>query len=401
MVHLTNNLKKIFPRCVTIATFFSLFCTPQEPMSPFNHIESGRIRPVGMVILPYPEGAPGDTLRVGAHFAGKPIVGVMDFRVCKGEFDTVGSPMAIDGPDLALPDSIGFSYVLPETMLDSVIKYLQSTPEYSPEMAPLVSALKTNDAAALNGLNSSTAAAVVAFLSNLNLKCRFMFTVTSADGEALKVRKDFMVRYNCRFQDAPALAQRLPLNHNPVLRFVALYKVRGDTSGFDPNDPQRSFSMKYLQTTIPGTESSDTIEIDTGYSYFLGTDTGIVAYQGDSGKIISDTTVDRYLIPYTVKGDAQKARDTIIPEKFSYDWFFEQYGGSSSSSKDAMSLEESEYNSVIKLYPPLDPGVSGCAIWVKVVDYLDSKAPRPTGLARICVKCVFRYTEAYKKANGE
>jgi hypothetical protein len=170
-----------------------------------------------MVILPYPEGAPGNILSVRAFFAGKPIVDFTDFRVCKGEFDTVGTPVSIIGPSHSASDELDFEYRLPDTMLDSVIERLQKSPEYVPEFNPLITALKTNKLEMLQNLDSSQTAAVEGFLNALYLKCRFMFTVSTADGEELKIRKDFMVRYNCRLQDIPGISRRLPVNNNPVI----------------------------------------------------------------------------------------------------------------------------------------------------------------------------------------
>jgi hypothetical protein len=363
-----------------------LFCSPMEPIAPFERIESSRIRPVGMVISPYPEGAPGDYLSVRAYFAGKPVVRVTDFRLCKGEFDTIGTPISILGPGLALPDSINFAYKLPDTMLDSVVKYLQTSPGYSSEFDPLIEALKTENFGALPDIDSSQAAAVVGFLTNLNLKCRFMFTVSTADGEELKIRKDFMVRYNAKIQRFTELAERLPVNRNPELGPITLFTVTGDTSDFDPSKSDRSYSGRYLQGDPSDSAIvNDTIEIDTGYSYFFG---------------VYTTVVDKYLIPYPVKNDPSRVKDSLVAEKFSCTWFYEQQGGSSSDD-DAMTLQRDEHEQRIKLYPPLDLSVSGCTIWVKMNDYLDSKTPRPTGTAQTSVKCVFKYTEAYRRAMGQ
>jgi len=403
MGHFAHYRKPTLPRFCAVATLFSiLVCTPQTPLSPFERIENSRIRPIGMMILPYPEGAPGDTLYVSAYFAGKHLSTVNDFRICKGEFDTIGSPISVNPLNLALPDSIGFSYVLPGTMLDSIVNMAKSSANYSSQMNFLIEALRTDNLTVLSDLDSSTLAAAVGFLTALELTCRFMFTVKASDGEALKIRKDFMVRYNCRFQSVSALARRLPVNHNPALRFIALYKVQGDTSTFDPNDSRRSFSMNYLQTVIPGTFANDTMEIDTGYSYFLGTDTGIVSYRGNDGMTINDTDIDRTTILYTKTSQTAVSYDSIKDEYFSYKWFYEQHGGrASADNNDEMTLEQEQGKSIAKLHPPLDLSVSGCTIWVKIIDGLYSNAPRPTGISQSTVRCVFRYTDAYKKMKGE
>jgi hypothetical protein len=371
-------------------------------MSPFEQIENSRIRPVGMVITPYPEGAPGDTLRVSAHFAGKPITRITDFRVCRGQFDTVGISQKIDTLPFNLPDSIAFNYRIPDTLLDSVIRKLQSSPSFAPEFTALLNALESNHLEAFSGLDSQTIAAVIDFLNDCHLYCRFMFTAKTADGEELKIRKDFLVRYNSRFQAMPSMASRLPVNHNPSLRFVALYKVRGDRDSFNPNNPyQRRFlTTSYLQTSIPGTIANDTMEIDTGYSYFLGTDTGIVTYQKINGDTISDTNIDRYHIPYPVSVGASDYKDSLLAEEFSYTWFYERQTNTESSDDVDMALEESVDKPIIKFFPPLDISITECTIWVKISDYLNSSMIRPTGSAETCVHCVFRYTDAYKQALG-
>jgi hypothetical protein len=374
-------------RAFASMAFILVFCSPQEPLTPFDRIENSRIRPVGMVVLPYPEGAPGDSLQVTAHFSGKPIVRVSDFKICKGEFDTIGTPLSILGPTPALPDSLSFAFGIPDTMLDSVIRQLQTSPGYSSEFNPLIETLQSKYVGSLADLDSEKIDPVVGFLTNLNLKCRVMFTVWAHDGECLKIRKDFMVRYNRKIQNINALASRLPVNHNPSITKVVMYKVKGHGS-FELIDSIPSNSILFLQRPpIVRILINDTIEIDTGYSYFLRT--------------FNSDTVDKYIIPYPVKGDASKVKDTVISEKFSYEWFYEQSGGTPSSNNDAMALEKSTNETEVKLYPPLDPSVSGCTIFLKVTDYLDSKTPRPTGSAQIRFTCVFRYSEAYRNAVGQ
>jgi hypothetical protein len=380
---------------LVFAVVFLCWCTKQEwPVSPFERIEKNRIRPVGMVIDPYPEGAPGDTLRVSAYFAGKPIAGVADFRVCKGEWDTIGAPIATDGLDLWLPDSIRFSYVLPDSMLDSVFHHLPIGNSQGADLVDLFLELRNGRYPDSSYLDSSR----IGFLTGLNLFCRFMFTVMAADGERLAIRKDFVVRYNRRLQEIRDLSLVLPVNRNPALRFVALYKVRGDVYWFDPNDQWQGYDASYLQTKIPGAIANDTIVIDTGYSYFLGTDTGIVGYWGIDGKNNFDTCIDQAAIVYPLRGDSIQIRD-IIKERFSYEWFYEAHGGSSPSPDDRMALQERN-PAIARLFPPLDPGVYGCTIWVKIVDHLYSLVRQPNGSARTCVQCAFRYTEAYRRAMG-
>lgn len=196
-----------------------------------------------------------------------------------------------------------------------------------------------------------------------------------------------MVRYNCLFQNNfpdAAITQRLPVNHNPGLQSLVLYQVTGDTSDFDPADPGRPYTMTSLERTQPsGAAMADTIEIDTGRSYFIEAPIN---------------NVDFYHIPYPVGNDPSKVKDSLVAEKFTYSWFYEQQGAS--SDEDAMTLQQGEHEETVKLYPPLDPNVLGGTIWVKVSDYLDSKTPRPTGSAQTSVRCVFRYTDAYRRAMG-
>jgi hypothetical protein len=371
-------------------------------MAPFEQIEGSRIRPIGIVITPYAEGAPGDTLRIAAHFAGKAITGISDFRVCRGQFDSTGIAQLIDTLPFNLPDSIAFNYRIPDTLLDSVIRKLQSSPSFSPQFSVLLNALKSNHLEAFSGLDSQTIAAVIDFLAECRLYCRVLFTVNAGDGEELKIRKDFMVRYNSRFQAIASIASKLAVNHNPSLRYVALYKVQGDRENFNPNLPwQRAFSTtSYLQTSIPGTHANDTIEIDTGYSYFIGTDTGIVSYPGADGKMVSDTNIDRYHISYPVSVGSNDYKDSLLAEQFSYTWFYERQTNTELSDDIDMALEESNDVTTVKLLPPLDINITECTIWVKVSDYLNSSTPRSTGSAEAGVHCVFRYTEAYKQALG-
>jgi hypothetical protein len=93
-------------------------------------------------------------------------------------------------------------------------------------------------------------------------------------------------------------------------------------------------------------------------------------------------------------------KDTFIREGYYYVWMYETQGGSSASYDDRMAMDDYTRNGVIHLYPPLDLGVTGCTLWVKISDYLESGAERPVGVSRACVHCVFRYTDAYKTANG-
>ena len=89
----------------------------------YDRIETNTIRPIGFVYDPYAEGAPGDTIHLHAYFAGEPIVSSTwqlsynDLRSLSGNQDTVTgyAPLPMFGVTSNLPDSMDFSFVIPDT----------------------------------------------------------------------------------------------------------------------------------------------------------------------------------------------------------------------------------------------------------------------------------------------
>jgi len=215
----------------------------------------------------------------------------------------------------------------------------------------------------------------IRFLSECQLFCRVLFTLQAADGEELKIRKSFMIRYNSVLQKHPQCKALLPIVRNPDINFVILHKVSSTLSGVAKAEPV--LSNQYLIDVISNNIVNDTILVDVGYSYFLFADAGIPydsLYYGDGA---------------------------LIPKyDFTGNWFCENIGMHSGLLEYGAVIQQDSNSSMSQFIPPLDCSVTELVLWLDEKTELLSAFPNPTGSSTICIHCILRYTEAYRKSVG-
>ena len=246
--------------------------------------------------------------------------------------------------------------------------------------------------------------------------------ITADDSSALRMQGEFTIRYNRRFS---ALFPGLVLvNNNPTLRWIGAYAVKGkDVSNFRPEDTTFHYTLTYFHyQPLPYLPDSiaDTLLIDTGRTYFLAADSGMMTYSLKSGTrftaavngsdttwrilgvdtSITDTTRDK--IFYYSAG-----QKTFELETFFYDWEYENLG------LDSLRMPEDSLfmfspgstnggggePSIMKVLPSLDTRLTHVRVWVTVYDQAISDYNRPAGFAIRPLDIYFKYSPAYLAAH--
>ena len=429
----------------------------------YDRFEPDALRSVGFVYEPFAEGAPGDTLIVKSYFPGEKVASVSWRLSYNHIIDAYGTdtildiaPLPVFNVSSGLPDSIGISFVVPEsTFFATKAISSKSLDLLKAQLPPSMSSMTRQDMAALlkdigaaaadlddplviaallqrwgtvMGITTLTAAAIDSLMS-ITGKMLSVFSVpavifaeiTSEQGTTLRVKGDFTIRYNRRFQNTP-LSALVPVNNNPAVRWVGLYTVKGnEITSFNPSDQKFSgrYTLSYLYNELFPGPVNDTVLIDTGYSYFFGADSGMVSYTlmaGDSlqgadsvwhvlghDTIIADTSCDKYFL----RVDPVSGLPVYELETFYYDWQFENLD-LDSVVKPLNSLlmlsPGSETGgrrqpSIVGMLPSLDTKMTLAKIWVTVYDYYPGELYRPSGFAVRQSAIHFIYTDAYKKAH--
>jgi len=296
---------------LALLTGLLTLCTPFPTR--YDRIEPNKLRPISFVYTPASEGAPGDTMRLRAYFAGDSLASAdwsMSYDVVTTDYgvDTALNIFAIEPVGAAhwLPDSVEISFVVPESTFYKTVAITDDVfgqiARYLPEEArdltrtdiirlvEGLAALDFGDPAALAafyaewgallGGAGATPESMTAFagvvLSFLSVKAYVFADLASQSGRRLSVKSDFVIRYNSRFRGTP-LAAAVSYNRNPRIRWMGIYRVAGSNLfSFDPADPafRGKYTLQYLYNERDGEGVDDLVEIDTGCSYFVAVDSG-------------------------------------------------------------------------------------------------------------------------------
>jgi hypothetical protein len=209
----------------------------------YERIEPDALRSIGFVYKPYAEGAPGDIIRVGAYFAGEKVVSIswqMSYTHIVDPYsgtDTVADIAGLPVFDLVswLPDSVSMAFVVPDSaffltraITSQTLDLLRSQLPQSMRLMTqqdLAALLKDLGAVDFNDPLSVTAYAQrwgpvmgITTLSSAALdsieiisgKILTLFSILgvlfanaiSDQGHRLKIKGDFTIRYNRRFQNS-------------------------------------------------------------------------------------------------------------------------------------------------------------------------------------------------------
>jgi hypothetical protein len=145
----------------------------------------------------------------------------------------------------------------------------------------------------------------------------------------------------------------IPVNRNPVINSITLYKVRGDVSSFNQyTDISRADGVQILN-------GGDSIHFETGFSYFL------VANR------------DYNIIDTAVSMSGWRDLESSI-----FDWFYSNDDSIPGVSKESLFMLKSRPgSSVVKVYPSQVSSMRHVSIWVVLYDAFIGERLRPVGFS--------------------
>ena len=436
-------MKKPILAAMLMLAITTLQCT-RFP-SRYDRIEAGTMRPIGFVYDPEAEGAPGDTIHLHAYFSGEPVVSIAwqlsyDHIINAYGTDTIINYRTMQPINLHsnLPDSVDFSFVVPESTFfqtqaisrqtlaalksnlpaamatmtqQQFASFLQALGEIAGSMNdPAVVAAFLQQWGASLGIDITSPAAPDS-LNSIAGKVLAVFSVhgdiravlSAASGAPLGELGEFTIRYNRRFQNT-SLAAAIPVNHNPPVEWAGVYKVAGSGShSFTPWDRgyAGTFTLTYLFDSLGRSPVTDTIDIDTGYCYFFAVDSGMNAFTRNDSTII-DTLRQKYLIVNA------SGRTAIALETWFYDWEYQNLDLNSVRKAEDSLLVLSpgsangggRENSFMEFLPSLDTRMTHTRIWITVYNSYLGELNRPVGFTIRCIDVYFRYSDAYRAKHG-
>jgi hypothetical protein len=185
------------------------------------------------------------------------------------------------------------------------------------------------------------------------------------------------------------------VNRNPALNVMALLKVRGENVAFNPSGLGREDTAFILHRS-PGALDyavvgrtvvmSDTVTVDTGFSYFLVSDTGL--YRG----------VDLRDLGTTVRfpQDSLPQLGTVKAERWDMQWFFQPASEAAAAVDNQLGLKFGGRDGVAtRVTMPLDTAFNHAWVWVQKWDTFDGEPRRPDGSVAGEAALWLRYTPAY------
>jgi len=359
----------------------------------FERIDDSRLRVIGVVDSPRSEAAPGDTITARAYFAGNPVIDVRSLSVSYdvrivGQVDTFVNLRTITPVDSHswLPDSMDFSFVVPESVFlqgDAVQGVARADAEW---VRALMQRFCVEGPALLVGLSTADMEKLGGLVAMLNKRAYVFFTATSEDGSRLKVKSDVLVRYNSLCVGVPGLSEMFPVNNNPSVSWLGVYSVKGEgIQDFDPNDASQAgaWTLSYLWNAHDPSSVVDTIDIDTGYSYFIAADSGVVGYFDAQGNTVVDSSRE-----WGTTNHGTPAREDLY-----YAWFYQNVSAEAED-PDSLLVLGTNRTSCESLLPPLKTAMDRFRVWVAVYDNMPG-AWRPRGFAVRHAEGWFRFGDAY------
>jgi hypothetical protein len=377
----------------TIFTGLFLICISCAEIDRFERIENDKLRIIAVKYDGAAEFAPGDTIKGKVYFAGNAIASVGDFSIAyvqqydKNYIYPDEQKIALLDTTLWFPDSMQFRYVIPEDVfLTKKTQGLHDTAMIRKLYQFALKVAQKGDTL-LPPVSEDTLEQLMVAVNSLYAQPSLFFYANSVNGTRLKVRSEIIIRYNSLFPDF------LPVNNNPEIKWIAIYKVpSGSSECFSPHnvDAKGRSSVTYLYNTFFPDSVADTVVIDTGYSYFLACNKGIDFHLNTSGDTINDTTCDFLELP----GDSAVS----VPEEYDYRWFFQNVD-SIDEVKDSLLvlLDGTTGPGTIQIKIPVNTAMKHFKIWVVVSDFITGMYSRPKGFAVGSGEGVFKYTDAYKK----
>lgn len=382
-----KNLLAVAAACLSCSQF------PTQ----LGYIGEQYVQTVGFVFTPLSEGAPGDTIRLHAYFAGEPVhsyacsVSTQFSMTQYGSDTAVNFKPVLDPNATVSPDSINLSFVIPPDFFAAagpLVKALLAT------IPDSLKALYGLDSAALKSVPPAQLASLAGqFLTAIDYStadtsfCKLaahlaellsgqMVLHLSANGGYTIIR-NITVRYNSHIRNNPYVF----VNKNPDPWWVGILKVRNRKqqllSAFERDSGDTIFCLYAKDTSVVAGPKrfTDTVVIDTGFTYYAAGDSGIAG-----GMDHRDTV-------YTNEG-------VLIPEIYSYLWFYQPDSGTADlNPQNSLTIDGRGYYASIA--PPLDTAIHGVTIWARVSESASGVLNPPVSVSVRQVHVVFQYSEKY------
>jgi len=367
-------MKKILLAVIIMtAAFIMTGCEP-FPNS-YQHVEDTEIRMLDFIYEPA-DAAPGDIMTLTAVFAGKSvdlseyIDWYISFNVIR---DIFGSETVLDSTTRLEPvappsfttqfsentQTVSFQIPIPDDIILKSefipTKWIEMLPQYMRNIIPAEFSSITK-AEAVNIIESAAAAGqhivnqqIDPFILQLfTVPIRITARVKSAPGRLPhRIVSSHSIRYNSRFKSTGA-----PINNNPVIDSVVVYKVKGkDRMAFD-------YKTERAAATFRLDVKDAVFAVEDGFSYFI--------------EAHSENSIDS-----TITADLNR-----IAEKHVAHWFFaldknEIAGVKHTDLMDFGSVMGNQWSIV----PPKNRRVEKFTLWVTVHDEAPNERMRPMGSA--------------------
>ncbi|HEX3019760.1 MAG TPA: hypothetical protein VHP36_05645 [Chitinispirillaceae bacterium] len=172
--------------------------------------------------------------------------------------------------------------------------------------------------------------------------------------EKFKAKSAVTIRYNNRLR---YLGSYIPVNRNPQIQYIRLYRINGDRATFDPRvDPY----VDYYDLT-----GFDSIAFNKKYSYFL------------------EVTRKAGLVDTSIS--LQGLRDE---EHFTCEWLLQDINNQGTDSDFLRIVRNLSAVSVVKIKIPSNPVGRVFTVWSIVYDYSLGERLRPVGFATRCASAI-------------
>ena len=367
------------------------FLACQLPFPPdFNRIEDTKLRVIGVTYLPSPDVAPGDTVTARAYFAGNKVIKVDNVTLAFNAFgdetgvDFVETPLPLIAPQSWLPDSFQYTFVIPDSVVVQEFSRYPNLSSSRDSIARLLLQPKDSVVSYLANLPDIDRSEKMDMIKKTFLWSNTLFSAYAENGTSIRVVSSFAVRYHSRFPEY------LSVNHNPSLSWMAVYRVpRSNAMGFDPfcTGPDAAVFKQYLFNAAYPDSVDTRVMIDTGYSYFLACDNGIL-HKDSIGVILYDTLWDS-----EINGNGAPVR-----ESYAYKWFYQNGEMVANDMDSLLVIDDYASGPFAEFKPPITTAMRHFNVWVAVTDrFGGSFWYRPVGMAVKGVSGEFSYTDAYRR----
>lgn len=383
--------------CTRIPAFFyggflqllllTLFLSCTE-FDTFERIEDNKLRVIGVQHEPKADFAPGDTVVTKIFFAGDTLMSISNFSLAYNHiFDHNHTfpderPISVLDTTLWLPDSAQFRFIIPKDLFQKEHFFGSSDTASVNNLVTLINSQPDPESFILANQSSGIYTKYFDLISQLYARPNIFFHAQSVHGSDLKIKTDFVVRYNSKF---PSL---FPVNSNPSIKWIGIYKVKNEiSSNFQPHDTasKGKFELFYLYNTFTPDKITDTIVIEKNYTYFIASNSQIPFFVNPNGDTLRDTVCDFITI------------DTLsVPESFNYKYFFQNLDNTNEV-PDSLLVIDNNNSNMATLKPPVFTSMKHFRIWVVLYDSFNAEWSRPRGCDIQSVKGVFRYGDGYGK----